>query len=103
VLPFATKLPSDRFVDLLCEANRYETVWRSDQGTHCTWIVLRKSRDEPFAPPTDVQLGEGLPEMADGRRIFRRWASGRRRSLFWPDCSAEPGAGFGGRGVAIET
>jgi SAM-dependent methyltransferase len=57
---------SDRFTDLLCEANGYEQIWRSDQsdpGTQCTWIVLRKTGGEPFAPPIDVQLGEGFPQM----------------------------------------
>jgi methyltransferase family protein len=59
---------SDRFVDLLCQANRYETVMRMEQsvpGTECTWVVLRRTRDEPFAPPIDIQLGEGFPPLAE--------------------------------------
>jgi len=59
---------SDRFIDLLCQANRYETIWRTDQnipGTECTWIVLRKTRDAPFAPQVDIQLGEEFPPMAE--------------------------------------
>ena len=49
---------SDRFVDLLCAANRYDTVWRDDQnksGGECTWIVLRKVVAAPFAAPLDVE------------------------------------------------
>jgi hypothetical protein len=58
---------SDRFVDLLCAANGYETIWRSDQtdpGTQCTWIVLRKSGAAPFVPPIDVEIADDRPPLA---------------------------------------
>jgi hypothetical protein len=57
---------TDRFVDLLCEANCYITVSRDDAPDgHCTWIVMRKTSAEPFAPPIDVQLGDEFPQMAE--------------------------------------
>lgn len=57
---------SDRFVDLLCAANYYRQIWRSDHnvpGDECTWAVLKKTQNGPFQPIVDVQLGEGLPQL----------------------------------------
>jgi len=57
---------TDRFVDLLCEANCYQTILRDDASDgHCTWIIMRKTSDMPVAPPIDVQLGEDLPHMSE--------------------------------------
>jgi SAM-dependent methyltransferase len=62
---------SDRFVDLLCQANAYEPIWREDQRHECTWIVLRKTSARPFCPPLDIQLGEGFPPLLRRkRRLF---------------------------------
>ena len=70
---------SDQFVGLLCGANRYEPIWRSDQqepGNQCTWIVMRKTSEQPFQPPVDIQLGEEFPQLMRPplRRLFRRIA-----------------------------
>lgn len=49
---------SDRFVNLWCRANQYEQVWRSDHnapGNECTWIIVRRTSDEPFKDIIDVQ------------------------------------------------
>lgn len=55
---------TDRFLDLLCEANSYQMVSRDDAPDgHCTWAVMRKATNLPFAPPLDIQLGEDLPMM----------------------------------------
>lgn len=66
---------TDKFVDLLCRANNYETVMRQDQGNHCTWIVMRKTSAAPFQPPLDIQLGEDFPPIAE--RPHWPWAPGR--------------------------
>lgn len=71
---------SDQFIDLLCRANRYETVWRFDHhepGNQCTWIVLRKTFGDSFQPPIDIQLGEEFPQLMKppARKSFR-WLTG---------------------------
>jgi hypothetical protein len=57
---------SDRFVDMLCAANEYRTVWRNDDnrpGEQCTWIVMQKTSGKGFKPIIDVELGESLPQL----------------------------------------
>jgi hypothetical protein len=60
---------TDRFVDLLCEANCYDAVLRDDAlDAHCTWMVMRKTSDEPFAAPVDGQYGGDFSSVSERRQ-----------------------------------
>ena len=57
---------SDRFVDLWCQANAYEALWRYDHdkpNEECTWLVVKRPTDAAFQAVVDVQEGEDLPRL----------------------------------------